>query len=75
MSQKSVEQIIGRLVLDKDFRAQLAADRTAALAPFDLTDDERSALANMNLEEFNQGLARLDERVSKWEPISPGRGN
>jgi hypothetical protein len=65
MSQQTVEQIIGRLVIDKEFRARMNTDRAATLAAFDLTDDERSALANVNLEEFNAGISSLDQRVSK----------
>ena len=37
MSQQIVEQVIGRLVIDKDFRNRMTANRDAALAEFDLT--------------------------------------
>ena len=65
MSQSAVEQIIGRLVMDKEFRTKMQSNRDAALAEFDLTAEERANLATMDLNEFNASLTGLDERVSK----------
>ena len=65
MSQSVVEQIIGKLVMDKEFRTKMQSNRDAALAEFDLTAEERANLATMDLSEFNTGVAALDERVSK----------
>ena len=67
MSQSAVEQIIGRLVMDKEFRAKMEANRDAALKEFNLTSDERASFDAMDLSEFNQGVTALDERVSKGE--------
>ena len=75
MSQSVVEQIIGRLVIDPAFREQMAYNREAALAEFDLTSEERANFEAMDLNEFNQGAAALDERVSKGEGWLPPRPN
>ena len=65
MSQANVEKIVGRLVLDADFRQQMAKDRAAALAHYDLTDGERAGLASLDLAEIESAASMLDERVSK----------
>lgn len=65
MSQQVVEQVIGKLVMDKDFRAQMETNRDAALSPFDLTAEERANFDAMDMNDFNQSVAALDERVSK----------
>ena len=65
MSQATVEKIVGRLVLDADFRQQMAKDRTKALAGYELTDEERAGLANLDLAEIEGAASALDERVSK----------
>ena len=65
MSQATVEKIIGRLVLDADFRQQMAKDREQALANYDLTDGERAGLASLDLAEIESAATTLDERVSK----------
>lgn len=51
--------------MDREFRKQMAFDSDQVLARFDLTPDEREGLARMDLAEFDQALAELDERVSK----------
>jgi hypothetical protein len=65
MSQAAVEQIIGRLVLDLEFRKQMAANREQALAGYDLTVEERAALDGLNLAELEGPASTLEERVSK----------
>ena len=65
MSQEMVEQIIGRLVLDPEFRKQMAADRKQALAGYTLSDDERAALAGLDLAELEGAATNLEQRVSK----------
>jgi hypothetical protein len=65
MSKETLEQIIGRLVMDKEFRQQLRADRARALAAYQLTDEERAALDGLDLTEVASAASLLDERVSK----------
>ena len=65
MSQKVIEQIIGRLVLDPEFRKQMASDRRQALAGYALSDDERVALDGLDLAELEGAATDLEQRVSK----------
>lgn len=65
MSQSNVEQIVGRLVLDREFRRQMAADRQQALAGYELTDEERAHFLRLDLDDFQSAVSQLDERVSK----------
>jgi hypothetical protein len=65
MSQSNVEQIVGRLVLDREFRQQMSAERERALASYDLSDDERTQLLALDLSGFDSAVSLLDERVSK----------
>ena len=67
MSRAAVEQVMGRLVLDRAFRVQVLADATRALAEFDLTVEERQGFAALDLAEFDRGASELEERVSKGQ--------
>ena len=67
MSQAAVEQVMGRLVLDRAFRAQVVADPAQALAEFDLTVEERQGFTALDLAEFDRGASELEERVSKGQ--------
>jgi hypothetical protein len=70
MSQTAVEQVVGKMFLDVDFRKLMASDMPQALAGFDLTEDEREGFANMDLQDFDQIVTGLDERVSKGRRIN-----
>jgi hypothetical protein len=65
MSQAVVEQIMGKMLLNTGFRQLVAANRTQALADFDLSEGERTAFENMDLEDFSESVTGLDARVSK----------
>ena len=65
MSQEAVTQIITKAVTDADFREQLFSQPTAALADFELTDAERTALSKMRREAFDDLDNTVEERVSK----------
>lgn len=68
MSAEQVQAIIDRAIADAAFRELLARDAAAALAPYDLTPDERAR--------FGSGTARaepLERRVSKSD-LSAGLG-
>ncbi|OAN41056.1 hypothetical protein A6A03_19190 [Chloroflexus islandicus] len=70
MSQSAVEQVIGRAVIDAEFRAQLIADARAACAGYDLTEEELEALERLDTESLQAFAGKLDPRLSK----SAGRG-
>ncbi len=65
MSQASVEQVIGKLLIDADFRAAVTANPAEALAGFDLTEEEREALGQIDASSFETAAAELDPRISK----------
>ena len=65
MSQAAVEQVVGKLLLDRKFRQQMTNDMSTALAGFDLTDGEREGFKGIDLEDFHQSVTGLDQRVSK----------
>jgi hypothetical protein len=65
MSQSAVEQVVGKMLLDADFRQQIASDIGQALRGYDLTEGEVEGLKNIDLEDFHQSVSGLDERVSK----------
>ena len=65
MSQKAVEQVVGKMLLDTKFRQLMASNMPQALAGFELTEAEREGFKTMDLQDFGQSLTGLDERVSK----------
>lgn len=66
MSKKAVEQIMGKMLLDVEFRDLMASDMDKALTDFDLTDEEREGFKDVDLDDIDQVATSLDERVSKW---------
>jgi len=65
MSQKAVEQIVGKMLLDTQFRKLMSTDMSKALEGFDLTEQERQGFKDMDLQDYSQSLSGLDKRVSK----------
>jgi len=65
MSPKVVEQIVGRMLLDRAFRKLMASDMDQALTGYELTAEELAGLKNLDLNDFHQTVTGLDERVSK----------
>lgn len=60
MTQEALDAVLERALADSEFRALLGRDPRAALAAYDLTDEERRA--------FQTGTARaerLEDRMSK----------
>lgn len=65
MSQAAVEQILGKLMLDREFRTLLRENPQGALAGYELTTEEREGFATLDLADFDQAAAALEDRVSK----------
>ena len=65
MSQAVVEQVLGKLVLDRAFRQLAQADLPQALTGFDLTPAERNSFEGVDLDDFDKVVTGLDVRVSK----------
>ena len=65
MSQKAVEQIIGRMVTDSQFRKLVFSDPDTALAEYDLTMDERQAILALESTAVEDFAGKLDKRITK----------
>ncbi len=75
MSQRSVEQMIGRLVSDEGFRRGFEAGREAVLDEMIstglwLTPVEHRALLDLELTAFRRFTRLLDPRLQKISPRS-----
>lgn len=66
MSKAGVEQVIGRLVVDRRFRESFAVDARQTLADFDLSEEEREKFLQVDLA-GTEGLTveALGQRLSK----------
>ncbi len=68
MRHRVLQDLIGRAIVDKDFREQLLnGRRQQTIAEFDLTDDEKMAIDAIearNFEEFAGKLHRWLEGLS-----------
>jgi hypothetical protein len=69
MSQTAVEQVVGKMLLDAEFRKLMASNMLQALAGFDLTEEEHDSFKNMDLQDFDRTVTGLDERVSKGRSL------
>jgi hypothetical protein len=70
MCQRSVEQLIGRLVTDEGFRKRFAADRDGTLEELiargmELNGCERRALGTLDLDRVARFAEEIDPRIQK----------
>ena len=65
MSRAAVEQVIGKLILEPEFRQQVTANAEQALTGFDLSGEEREAFSRMDWRELDGDLSGLEQRLSK----------
>ena len=65
MSQDAVSQIIGRAVIDSEFRETLFSNPEQALEDYNLTDDEKESLKNLKREDLEDFSTKLDSRITK----------
>jgi hypothetical protein len=75
MSQKSIEQLLGRILTDEDFRRAFFPIRAssfelAAQHGFELTPVERSAIATLSRCRFDRLSRGLDPRITRSETES-----
>jgi hypothetical protein len=70
MSKESVVEVITKALVDADFRSQLLAEPEAALAGYDLTEEERASLSALEEDALDQFASEVEERVSKATPIN-----
>ncbi len=65
MSKQTVEAVIGKAIMDAEFRKALIADPEKALAGYDLTEQEKAALKALDSETLDSMGSSLDARISK----------
>ncbi len=63
MTKESVECVIGKAILDEEFRNQLFADPEQALAAFKLTPDEKSSIRRVDSETLELLIKILNMRL------------
>lgn len=63
MSRLTLETIIGRAILDEEFRLVLFPDPETALAEYELTANEIVALKSMDAESLDACALRLGGRI------------
>ena len=69
MSKEAVEAVIGKAVLDSEFREALFANPEEVLAEYDLTEEEVAALRAIDFETMESFAGTLDERISKMQLV------
>ena len=74
MSREAVEQVIGKLMIDNDFRESVRSNGASALASYDLTFEEREQLVQGE-PQFHEAAQALEARVSKMTIPSPLHSN
>lgn len=65
MSKEALQAVIGKAVLDSEFREALFADPDQALEGYELTEEEVAALKTIDTETVESFAGSLDERISK----------
>lgn len=72
MSEEQVRTIIGRAVIDADYREIFFNDPDTALAGYELTAEEAQSLKDIKREAFDEVAAELEERISRagFSPMS-----
>jgi len=65
MSKEAVAEIIGKAILDIEFRDQLFADPGKILSGYDLNEQEQTEFRELKRDAFEAFASTLDERVSQ----------
>ena len=65
MSQETVTKVILKAMSEDEFRENLFANPGTVLTGFDLTEEERQALSNVQRESFDAFASEIEQRISK----------
>ena len=65
MSLESVQTIIGRAVMEAEYRELLFSEPDKALEGYELTEEEAAALKGLERENFDAVAGELEERISR----------
>jgi hypothetical protein len=73
MSQRGVEQALGKLLTDEQFRERFAKDHAGAahLAGLDLSADEVAAIARIPMSRLRAFCRCLDDRICRLHVPAP----
>jgi hypothetical protein len=74
VSQQALEAILGRCVLDVDYRALLFADPDQALAGYKLSREERAALLAVDAETLDALANHVGGHLARGERLAQARG-
>ncbi|MBC8496874.1 MAG: hypothetical protein H8D37_04360, partial [Chloroflexi bacterium] len=64
-SERSVVEIIGKAISDEEYRATLFSDARAAIAGYDVTDEDQTALGEMTADSFDFFAAEVEARFNQ----------
>ncbi len=64
--KEAILEILARAADDHKFLARLAEDPANVLKEYDLTSEERAALASGDLRRIESWVGKLDKRLSTW---------
>jgi hypothetical protein len=64
--KEAILQILGRAADDPKFLARLAEDPSRVLKEYNLTSEEKAALASGDLRRIESWVGKLDKRLSTW---------
>ena len=65
MSEAIIKEIIDRAVKDEDFRKLLFSNPDEALKGYDLTEEDRKVLENLDEDNFDEFAGGLGDRSTK----------
>lgn len=66
MSKEVVLAVLKRAADDESFLAQLADNTAGVLEDYDLTSEEKAALASGDIVYVEANVGKLDQRLSRW---------
>ena len=64
--KQAILEVLGRAADDHKFLARLADDAPAVLEEYDLTSEEKAALASGDLRKIESWVGKLDKRLGTW---------
>ena len=65
-SKETILEVLARAADDHKFLARLAENPSKVLQEYDLTQEERAALARGDIEKVESWVGELDERLKTW---------
>jgi hypothetical protein len=65
MTIESVKTVIGRAIVESEYRALLFSDPDRALEGYELTEEEAAALRGLERDRFDAVASELEERISR----------